>query len=79
MRMESGALIAENVRVRNQLDIAKKALRFYSDGKHFDTVHVDGDPVDINRTRILDTGGVAEEALKRMEEADAGNGFGPLP
>ena len=34
----------------------EEALRFYADGKHFDIV--DG------RTRILDTGGIASNALK---------------
>ena len=32
------------------------ALRFYSEGKHFDVVE--------GRTRILDTGGIASDALK---------------
>lgn len=32
------------------------ALRFYADGKHFDVVH--------GRTRIIDTGAIASNALK---------------
>lgn len=62
MRMEAGALINANVMLRNELDIAIKALRFYANMEHFDTV--DG------RTRILDNGGVAEEALEQITQAN---------
>ncbi len=67
MRMETGALISANVLLRKQLDQAVKALNFYSQGKHFDTVRIDGDPAGLRRTRILDTGGVAEEALTEIQ------------
>ena len=66
MRMESGALIKANLKLRREVGIAQAALRFYSEQNHFDTVHIDGDPPDINRTRILDNGGVAEEALSQI-------------
>lgn len=66
MRIESGALINANVKLRNELDIAVKALRFYADMRHFDTVRVDGDPEGVTRTRILDNGGTAEEALEQI-------------
>ena len=59
MRMESGALTSANVKLRGQLDKAKEALKFYADGKHYDT-H-DG------RTRLLDNGGTAEDCLKEIE------------
>lgn len=64
--MESGALINANVKLRNELDIAVKALRFYAEMQHFDTVRQDGDPEGVTRTRILDNGGVAEEALEQI-------------
>lgn len=66
MRMESGALIKANSKLRKEIEIAQKALRFYSDQKHFDTVRVDGDPTGVERTRLLDNGGVAEEALSQI-------------
>jgi len=67
MRIESGALIQANLKLRRQLDIARHALEFYSGGKHFDTVRVEGDVEGVRRTRILDTGGVAEEALTEIK------------
>jgi len=66
MRIESGALINANVKLRNQLDTAKKALRFYADQKHFDTVAIEGSQTRL--TRILDNGAVAEEALDILEK-----------
>jgi hypothetical protein len=66
MRMESGALISANVKLRNELDIAVKALKFYAEMQHFDTVRVGGDPEGVTRTRILDNGGTAEEALAQI-------------
>lgn len=41
----------------------EEALRFYADGKHFDTDH--------GRTRILCTGAIASHALKGMGEGYA--------
>lgn len=41
----------------------EEALRFYADGKHFDTAH--------GRTRILCTGAIASHALKGMGESYA--------
>lgn len=64
MRMESGALIRMNVKLGRQLDICEKALRFYADRKHFDTVP--SDTPDERRTRLLDNGGVAEDALQEL-------------
>lgn len=64
MRMESGALIGANVKLRRDLEKAKEALRFYANGKHYDTIPggtVPGGTV--RRTRLLDNGGTAEEAL----------------
>ena len=66
MRMESGALIKANLQLRREIEIAQKALQFYADQKHYDTVHIDGDPENIKRTRILDTGAIAEEALSQI-------------
>jgi len=56
----------EHARLVQRLNIAIEALEFYADGDHFDTVHFEGDPEEIKRTRILDTGSVAEEALKEI-------------
>lgn len=59
MRMESGALISANVKLREQLDKAKEALQFYADGKHYDTPG--------GKTRLLDNGGTAEDCLQELE------------
>lgn len=60
MRMESGSLINTNIQLRNKLEVAIEALKFYSNMRHFDTIE--------GRIRIIDTGGVAEEALKIMDQ-----------
>lgn len=58
----------------------EQALRFYADGRHFDTVN--------GRTRIIDTGAVASHALKSSSpeyramkgaEVDASNAATPEP
>ena len=59
MRIESGALINTNVVLRNQLELAVSALKFYASQSHFDVVK--------GKTRILDNGGVAEEAFRQIE------------
>ena len=42
-----------------------EALRFYAAGKHFDVVE--------GRTRILDAGAIAPDALKQVDPAHAGS------
>ena len=64
--MPTGTLIKANLRIRRELEITQKALEFYRDQKHFDTVRVIGDPPGVKRTRIIDTGLVAEEALEQI-------------
>lgn len=64
--MPTGTLIKANLKIRKELEIAQKALRFYANQKHFDTVRVKGDPPEVKRTRIIDTGAVAEEALEQI-------------
>lgn len=57
-------IITENYDLKCKLDVARKALIFYSEGGHFDLVRVESDPKDTKRTRILDTGAEASAALK---------------
>lgn len=66
MRVESNALLKANLELRSRLEEAEKALRFYANGGHFDTVRVDGDPEGEKRTRIIDTGATASDALKSI-------------
>jgi hypothetical protein len=67
MRLSSSSLDDERDRMKPDVETAlqrdtpwtpKEALQFYSDGKHFDTVN--------GRTRILDAGAIASNALKRF-------------
>lgn len=53
-----------------KLEAAKKALRFYCEGKHYDTVALEDHPVTgLKHTRLLDNGGIAEEVLRWIDEA----------
>lgn len=61
MRIETGALISSNIKLRNDLDVALEALRYYASQKHFEVV--DG------KTKLIDNGGVAEDALNKISEA----------
>ncbi|KKL53347.1 hypothetical protein LCGC14_2276300, partial [marine sediment metagenome] len=48
---------------QKKLDVAAKALRFYAEQRHYDTVKADqmlGPETQIKVTRILDTGAVAQ-------------------
>ena len=54
-----------------KLEAAKKALKFYADGKHYDTVALEDHPVTgLKHTRLLDNGGIAEETLAWINEAE---------
>lgn len=53
------ALMHSNLKLRAQLEIAQRALQFYNKQNHFDVVE--------GRTRLLDNGGVAGEALEDMQ------------
>lgn len=59
MRIESGVLIKANLKLRKEIEIAQKALEFYSNQENFDIVD--------NKVRILDNGGIAEEALVQIK------------
>lgn len=59
MRIERESVISANVVLKNQLDIAKAALRFYASQKHFDVVE--------GRTRLLDNGETAGSALEEIK------------
>jgi hypothetical protein len=63
MRMESGALISANVKLRAQLERAKIALGYYAHGMHYEVVDQDGK----RRTRLIDSGGVAEDCLEELD------------
>ena len=54
-----------------KLEAAKKALQFYADGKHYDTVALEDHPeTGLKHTRLLDNGGIAEEVLGWINEAE---------
>ena len=59
MRVERNAAIKEVFKLREQIQLLSNALNYYKKGNHFDIVN--------DRTRIIDTGAVAEEALTPEE------------
>lgn len=62
-----------------KLEAAKGALQFYADGKHYDTVAMEDHPVTgLKHTRLLDNGGIAEEVLRWIAEAEDASAETPV-